>query len=97
MRSITKKAQMEAALDKLKKEIAKHNQAYYQEDSPIITDEAYDLLFRRLQRFEANFPQYVTNDSPTQQVGAKASAHFKKVSGKGFGLLTSSVETRISK
>ncbi|MBI5493026.1 MAG: NAD-dependent DNA ligase LigA [Deltaproteobacteria bacterium] len=58
-------------IDRLKKEINRHNYLYYVLDSPAITDAEYDRLMRRLEELENQFPRLVTPDSPTQRVGAK--------------------------
>ena len=54
----------------LRPEIERHDRLYHVEDSPEISDAAYDLLFRRLRALEAAHPSLVTPDSPTQRVGA---------------------------
>ena len=54
----------------LKKEIERHNQLYYEDDSPVISDSEYDRLFRELVDLEATYPEWKTKDSPTQRVGA---------------------------
>ncbi len=64
---------------RLAAEILKHNRLYYQEDAPVIADAEYDALLRRLQDIEAQFPDLVTLESPTQQVGAPPTARFAKV------------------
>ncbi len=51
-------------------QIERHNQAYYVLDAPSIPDAEYDQLFRELQGLEAEFPELLTADSPTQRVGA---------------------------
>lgn len=43
--------------------------AYYVKDAPLVSDEVYDGLFRKLQELEAECPELVTPDSPTQRVG----------------------------
>lgn len=63
----------------LRREIDRHNYLYYVLDSPEITDEAYDALMHELIRLEAQFPQYITPDSPTQRVGAKPSERFNQI------------------
>ncbi len=63
----------------LKDEINAHNYRYYALDDPQITDQAYDQLFRRLQKLEADYPQLQTEDSPTQRVGAAPATHFESV------------------
>jgi len=64
---------------KLVTEIKEHDALYYQKDTPTITDAAYDKLRAALETLEAEHPELVTPDSPTQNVGAAPSAGFKKV------------------
>ena len=56
----------------LRVEISRHNRLYYQLDDPEISDNAYDLLLRELERLEAAHPGLVTSDSPTLRPGAPA-------------------------
>lgn len=65
---------------KLREEIARHAHLYYALDAPEIGDEAYDSLLRELEAIEAERPDLVTPDSPTQVVGATASETFAPVS-----------------
>ncbi|MDT8443165.1 MAG: NAD-dependent DNA ligase LigA, partial [Desulfuromonadales bacterium] len=58
------------------KEIDRHNRLYYSQDQPEISDAEYDALFRELQDIEAAFPELITAESPSQQVGAPATAKF---------------------
>ena len=53
----------------LRAELGRHNHAYYVLDAPTIPDAEYDKLFRELQGLEAEFPELLTADSPTQRVG----------------------------
>lgn len=53
----------------LRREIARHNRLYYVEDHPEITDFEYDQLMRRLRQLEAQHPELVSADSPTQRLG----------------------------
>jgi len=69
-------------LEKLRKEIEYHNYLYYVKDAPIISDAEYDRLFRRLLEIEAQFPDLVTPDSPSQRVGAPPAEEFKQVKHK---------------
>ena len=55
----------------LVQEIRTHNQLYYEEDRPIISDAAYDALYRHLVYLEHRFPELSTVDSPTHIVGGK--------------------------
>lgn len=64
---------------KLVKEIEKHDIAYHQEDAPTISDAEYDALRRELDKLEADYPQLVTDNSPTKKVGAAPAKGFKKV------------------
>jgi DNA ligase (NAD+) len=66
-------------VDDLRREIEHHNQLYYAQDAPEITDAEYDALFRRLQELEAAHPELKTPDSPTQRVGAAPAERFKSV------------------
>ncbi len=72
-------SQIKTQIDDLKKQIEFHNNAYYQDDAPVISDYEYDNLFRQLKSLEEEFPQFLTKDSPTQNVGAKLSVKFSPV------------------
>lgn len=56
-------------LDQLREQIAYHGRLYYVEDSPAITDQQYDELFRELVAIEAEHPELVVPWSPTHRVG----------------------------
>jgi DNA ligase (NAD+) len=56
-------------IDRLRAEIREHDRRYYVEAAPTISDLDYDKLLRRLQELEAEHPDRVTADSPTQRVG----------------------------
>ncbi len=64
---------------KLRQEIAHHNHLYYDLDEPVLSDTQYDELYKKLQALEAQYPQFITPDSPTQRVGGIASATFAPV------------------
>jgi DNA ligase (NAD+) len=66
-------------IEKLRKEIQRHEYLYYVLDQPEISDAEYDQLFRRLQQLEAEHPELITPDSPTQRVGGKPREGFVKV------------------
>ncbi len=55
------------------------NRAYYTASKPLMTDAAYDAEFRELQALEAEHPELLTPDSPSQRVGAAPAAGFAKV------------------
>lgn len=63
----------------LRKEIEYHDQLYYQDNSPEISDDAYDSLKRELLSIERQYPELVTLDSPTQRIGAPPVAAFATV------------------
>ncbi|MDP2030358.1 MAG: NAD-dependent DNA ligase LigA [Thiobacillus sp.] len=63
----------------LRREVERHNHAYYVLDQPTIPDAEYDRLFRDLQALEAENPELVIPDSPTQRVGGKPLDGFPKV------------------
>jgi len=52
---------------------------YYALDQPVVPDAEYDRLFRRLQDLEQQYPDLITEDSPTQRVGDKPLDHFEQV------------------
>ncbi|MEM9663681.1 MAG: NAD-dependent DNA ligase LigA [Bacteroidota bacterium] len=56
-----------------------HNHRYYALDAPLVADVEYDRLVRGLQRIEAQYPELVTAESPTQRVGAEPLSGFSKV------------------
>jgi len=60
----------------LRAEILRHDQLYYQQALPLISDQDYDALLAELKALEAEHPQLVTPDSPTQRVGERASGGF---------------------
>jgi len=62
----------------LRAEIERHDHLYYVMDEPAISDAAYDALMNELKRLEAEHPELVTPDSPTQRVGGKPAEGFKK-------------------
>ncbi|MGO1345447.1 NAD-dependent DNA ligase LigA [Chromohalobacter japonicus] len=65
--------------DSLHQQLDDANYQYYVEDDPQITDAEYDALLRELQSLEAEHPDLVTPDSPTQRVGAAPAERFEEV------------------
>jgi DNA ligase (NAD+) len=63
----------------LRREIERHNHAYYVLDAPTVPDAEYDRLFRELQALEAGHPGLRSADSPTQRVGGKPLPEFAPV------------------
>lgn len=72
-----KQAQQRA--EELRAIIEKNNRLYYDEDAPELEDYEYDRLTRELKEIEAQFPEIVTPDSPTQHVGGTPNSRFGKV------------------
>ena len=59
-------------LTRLRKEIRHHNNCYYNNDAPEISDYEYDQLMLQLKKLEGEYPELVTKTSPTQMVGGNA-------------------------
>lgn len=68
-----------AEINELRKTINYHNYRYYALDNPEIPDAEYDRLMTRLRDLEAQNPESITADSPTQRVGAKPVSAFNTV------------------
>jgi len=64
--------------EELRDELRRHEHLYYVLDAPRITDAAYDALVNELKGIEADHPELLTPDSPTQRVGGKPADGFKK-------------------
>lgn len=62
----------------LRDELRHHEHLYYVLDTPELTDAQYDALMNRLKKLEAEHPDLVTADSPTQRVGGKPREGFVK-------------------
>jgi DNA ligase (NAD+) len=76
---MTTKKDIEYRIQKLRGEIDEHNYRYYVLDAPVISDAAYDRLFRELQELEAAHPELITPDSPTQRIGAAPLKKFAEI------------------
>lgn len=59
-------------IEELRKQIEYHNDRYYNQDDPEISDYEYDQLTQRLRKLEEEYPEYKSEDSPTQKVGGHA-------------------------
>lgn len=68
-----------AEAERLRKEIRHNEYLYYVLDAPEITDAEYDRMMVRLREIEAEYPDSVPADSPTQRVGGRASSQFIEV------------------
>jgi len=74
------KSSPEKRIPELRHEIGRHNQLYYEQAVPEILDQEFDALLRELQELEANHPELVVGDSPTQRVGGTPLEAFESVS-----------------
>jgi len=72
-------AALEKKIEALREKIRHHEYRYYVLDDPEITDAEFDKLMNELKRLEAERPELVTPDSPTQRVGGKPREGFVKV------------------
>ena len=75
---------VEEKYTKLRNEIEYHNNLYYNEDKPLISDMEYDALMRELKQLEQKYPELLKNEengesSPTEKIGGTASEKFSKV------------------
>jgi len=68
-----------ARLEELRREISYHDYRYYGLDNPAVPDAEYDRLMRELQALEAEHPDWITPDSPTQRVGGAPVSGFDEV------------------
>jgi len=66
-------------IEKLRDEIRRHDELYYVNDSPEISDRDYDLLIEKLQQLEEANPELITPDSPTQRIGGRPAEGFPEV------------------
>ncbi len=66
-------------IDALRTQIRYHDRKYYVENTPEITDFAYDLLMKELEKYESSYPHLITPDSPTQRVSGELISEFKSI------------------
>jgi len=65
-------------IEELRAELRRHEHLYYVMDAPVISDAEYDALMNELKKLEAEHPELLTSDSPSQRVGGKPAEGFKK-------------------
>ena len=70
---------LEQRVEQLRTQIRHHDQLYYQQAKPEISDQAYDALLHELAQLEAEHPELRTPDSPTQRIGGQPIAAFASV------------------
>ncbi len=63
-------------IQQLRRELQRHNDLYYRHASPVISDQEYDALERRLRELEHAHPELAADDSPTARVGADSDSRF---------------------
>ena len=68
---ITSNEEAKEAAEKLRDSIRYHDYRYYVKDDPVISDAEYDKLFNTLDELEEQYPDLITDDSPTQKVGGE--------------------------
>src|SRR5918992_5182655 len=68
-----------ARINQLREDIRHHEERYYVHDAPEISDAEFDRLVHELERLEAEYPDLVTLDSPTQRVGGRPSEGFPTI------------------
>ncbi len=68
-----------ARLEELRRTLNDHNYRYHVLDQPVVTDAEYDRLLAELRRIEAEHPEWITPDSPTQRTGGGVADKFQKV------------------
>ncbi len=66
-------------INELRSQLHKASYAYYVLDAPDLPDSVYDRLYRELQELEAQHPELLTPDSPTQRVGAQPAEQFTSI------------------
>ncbi len=71
--------EFQESIEHLREELRRHEHLYYVLDAPILSDAEYDALMRSLQKLEAEHPEFVTPDSPTQRVGGQPRDGFTKL------------------
>ncbi len=66
-------------IEQLREEVRRHEELYYVLDNPEISDADYDKLLERLKQLEAEHPEFITPDSPSQRVGGRPVDGFAEV------------------
>jgi DNA ligase (NAD+) len=74
--TLPKKSSVEKTINELREAIHRHDDLYYLQENPEISDLEYDQLMEKLRALEAKHPQLITPDSPTQRVGGRPAEGF---------------------
>lgn len=80
--NLDEKNKAQKRIEELRELIKKYDYHYYILDEPLISDREYDSLFQELIDLEKAYPEFVTDDSPTQRVGGEPIKEFKTVAHK---------------
>jgi DNA ligase (NAD+) len=75
-------AKLKSRAEELRKLILQYNYEYHVLDAPSVSNAVWDGVFAELKRIEAEYPELITSDSPTQRVGSKLLDGFEKVTHK---------------
>jgi DNA ligase (NAD+) len=75
-------SKLEKEIKSLRETVSEHDYRYYVLADPIISDLEYDTLLKKLEKLEAEHPEFITKDSPTQRVGQDLTKEFKPVRHK---------------
>jgi len=73
---LAKKRSAQQSIKALRDEIRRHDELYYLNENPEISDREYDALLEKLRELESRHPELITADSPTQRVGGKPAESF---------------------
>ncbi|MEN9972065.1 MAG: hypothetical protein RIS20_412 [Bacteroidota bacterium] len=73
-------AQVKSEIDRLVNELNHHNQLYYVQNQPEISDFEFDQLLKKLEKLEIEFPEFASENSPTKRVGGDLTKKFQAVS-----------------
>ena len=73
------KSEVRLRIKELCSSIYKHSHRYHVLDDPMISDKEFDLLFTELLSLESKFPEFISENSPTQRVGSKLAEGFQKI------------------
>jgi len=73
---LPKQSSVEKTIHRLREEIRRHDDLYYLQDNPELSDKEYDELIKKLRQLEEKHPEFLTPDSPTQRVGGRPAEGF---------------------
>jgi DNA ligase (NAD+) len=76
---VAERVDVRGRIEDLREQVRYHNRRYHIEDAPEISDAEYDALYAELENLEAEHPELVTPDSPTQRVGGEPLEGFDEV------------------